>query len=829
LSRMIISFAFYWKLTSCSLDAPQDEKKERESPTTINLLDTVAAPEFQYTYAFARSMALSADGSCLVVGQPGAGPSSHGKVYVYTRQQDSTWQIAAVLSKDFATHVDMFASTIDVSAQCTRIVVGDPCPGHGYTSYKRVLVYDVDEDGEWNTTASLRHGTPLASGGQLELSSPASREFGRQVMMSEDGRRILIQAPAANGGIFDVDLEGSVLPVGNETASALSADGNRIVSTIVDDRGNDEYAVSVRVLDYDAVADDWISYGNGVLIGMTSNSRPRLQSIINGQGSRLFLKTFLIDTWEVFVIDDTGSGFGVVQLLGQIAQEAGADLSSNAFDTDYSGNLLVVGNVLLQQENGSWDSLVTAGLDESVGLAAVSSDGSTVASRSFDSELQQDVVKVYGISTGDVPEPTVKPTAEPTPELSAQVKYFDSVMVGGGDRGFNSMYGFLLNTDGSCLVLGRPSYVPGIGGRVYVYRPQVDSTWVLSAEFGDDEGANSTSTDWFGDNVAVSADCTRIVASGTQGIGDRVAIFDLDNSGQWNLKARLWNGSRLVNGDFLELPPSSAVWFGSRVAISDDGKRVAVSASRTTTIYVFDVDYDGNIALLGDPIDAGFVGLSSDGARVLAHTTGGIGTFQYDQSQGQWAPLEDVLVLTKGGNPPLVINGAADRLARIEVEGYLYTILVYDNTGNGLHFAKDLREVALQDGVSFSNQTNLAYPADIDITESGKLIVAKPIPTGTPGIPVLVFREGAERGSWQLAAQVPPPPGIQFTTTSYGIVVSGDGSTMAVFSALEDSRQWLISVFGISTVSLLCSLDMRTYSRAHLLTFAFNFSTGGWR
>ncbi|HTA05643.1 MAG TPA: IPT/TIG domain-containing protein [Solirubrobacteraceae bacterium] len=148
---------------------------------------------------FGTSMALSADGSTLIVGAPQASGST-GAAYVYTREGESWVKQAAITPPAPTTSLQSeeqcaeespeeagecaFGASVAISADGKTALIGDPSPS---TTAGSALIYVRSEAGEWSQQAMLS-GDGLASSHE--------GRFGKSVALSADGSTALVGVPS---------------------------------------------------------------------------------------------------------------------------------------------------------------------------------------------------------------------------------------------------------------------------------------------------------------------------------------------------------------------------------------------------------------------------------------------------------------------------------------------------------------------------------------------------------------------------------------------------------------------------------------------------------
>jgi hypothetical protein len=788
--------------------------------TNIEFLETLTrllGPQYD-----GPAVAFSADGSCIVVGHPYdyyssiIDPSFEGSIYVYKKQQDDTWNQSAVLSDTEGRqgNLEHLGASVAVSADCSRIVAGGPdrFPS-GERYYERVVVFDLDDTGDWKLTARLQQGTVLTNGEIIDMpwkeangTEPIGGGFGQKVFVSTDGRRIAIDEAASNGGVFDVDQQGNVTPVGNTSALAMSADGNRIVR--FDYAGTPN--LGIQLLNYDGSSEGWAVYGDHIIIPWLLPG----SIVMSGSGDRLFLKA----SPNVFVIEDFGGGFKVTDNLYEAAKQFDVLLDSGigtGMGTTFHGELFVIGNLAFHQENtGQWSANSIA--DELLHWLgprhlSLSPFGTflVTSERDRSTSPEEYVVRTYSISTKSVPgpEPTPLPTEEPGPTVEPTSELpiirspelldtINDLHVECSDS-YGRRASIALSEDGSCLVVGRSktSHV----GEVSVYMRQQDSTWERNAVLNGKH--------YFGNSVAVSADCTRIVVGApcencniSQPHHVRVkeasvVIFDLEKEkGEWKKSVTLQYGTPLANGGIIE--PLSTT-FGSTVMMSGDGRRILVVVGAASGRF-FDVDSGGIVTALsdfGEPDNPTLL-MSADGTRVLDYIYKGFQILDYDLMTEKWIPYGnnvDVFIESDEGyrvyfkaSSPVAMNASGSRLfvpVNIQVaRGFSRGLFVMDDTANGFVVTQILDEVAQQAGLEFIDYPS-SYVKSV-ANDNGDLVVLF-YRANAPAINI--FRE--YNGGWTGA-------GLSSGLISTAVAtISADGNVMAT---ARTTCAFQIDIFDIS-------------------------------
>ncbi len=130
-------------------------------------------------------VAISRDGSTIVVGAPQQGLSAHGKVYVL---HGTSFATQTILTASDGANGDLFGDSVAVSADGSVVVVGSPNARNGSSvghAHGAVYVYT---GASWGTQTKLS-----ASDATIDA------HFGRAVAISDDGATIAAGAPGWNG------------------------------------------------------------------------------------------------------------------------------------------------------------------------------------------------------------------------------------------------------------------------------------------------------------------------------------------------------------------------------------------------------------------------------------------------------------------------------------------------------------------------------------------------------------------------------------------------------------------------------------------------------
>ena len=230
-----------------------------------------------------------------------------------------------------------------------------------------------------------------------------------------------------------------------------------------------------------------------------------------------------------------------------------------------------------------------------------------------------DTTYSFTVQATDIENQNVPQTFSLGAEAFVTKKLVSSDKAAGDDFGWSSS----ITDDGSRVVVGAFSRdVGGLtnAGQVYIYT-RSGSAWIEEAILvASDRAAN----DWFGYNVSITSDGSRVAIGAAQkngalSIAGAAYIFSRSGA-SWTQEAKLLP-SDIASGDN----------FGSCVSLSDDGSRVAISAPNSNTggtdagaVYIFsrsgvswtqEAKLGASDKVAGDIFGEG-ISLSGDGSRV---------------------------------------------------------------------------------------------------------------------------------------------------------------------------------------------------------------------
>jgi hypothetical protein len=178
--------------------------------------------ESPYQCRIGISVALSGNGEEAVVGAPHAHGNS-GAVYIFTRS-GSTWTAAAELTSPEEETESRFGRGVAISAEGTTVLVGAPYyPGHAWVF--------TGSGSTWSISGELS-GAANKGASSCENEGECEGLFGQSVALSADGQFALVGAPGLPGQrgaawVFE-DKEGAWTPAGGQLGRMqTTADGRK--------------------------------------------------------------------------------------------------------------------------------------------------------------------------------------------------------------------------------------------------------------------------------------------------------------------------------------------------------------------------------------------------------------------------------------------------------------------------------------------------------------------------------------------------------------------------------------------------------------------------
>ena len=560
---------------------------------------------------FGTGVSLSRDGTKLAVGTPydGDGGWNRGAVYLYTvGGSGATWgrtvTQAVKLSNSHSgislDNNDRFGWSVSLSNDGTKLAVGTEQDDDGGWNRGAVYLYTVGGS-TWGRTVKqavkLSHGATLTSG---TISLGNGDYFGSGVSLSGDGSKLAVGALGSDGGghwrgavylytvggstwgstvtqvmkLFDGAFLSSGATVSLDdydwfgTSVSLSGDGTKLAvgAEQDDDGGSDQYAnrgaVYLYIVDNIPVRTSKPKMFSRKNLSLTHNEGFGTDVALSDDGTKMAVGAEFNDTGgtnrgAVYLFEMSGGkNFGEdVYYTAKIAHGNGVSL--NNIDRFGSGVAL--------NHDGS-RLLVGAPYDDTNG----NNYGAAYLFRVGGSSWGTTVTKLSKVA-------------------SANNGHFgESVAISG---------------DGTKVAIGTPyddtkAYHRGV---VKLYTIASNNAFRLSAIYGHGDSVGSSQTlslqsgEQFGEAVALSDDGSKLAvgALGRDSYKGRVYLFTVGTSGGWGKSLAL----QTTIGGSTGVSLSDYDYFGSSVALSNDGSRLAVGAWGedapnkwgTGAAYIFDI------------------------------------------------------------------------------------------------------------------------------------------------------------------------------------------------------------------------------------------------
>ncbi len=645
----------------------------------VKLSDSHASVSLDFFDDFGSSVSLSADGTKLAVGATGDddGGFGRGAVYLYT-VGGATWGSAVTqavkLSDSHASvsleNFDLFGSGVSLSADGTKLAVGATGDDDGGFGRGAVYLYTVG-GATWGSTVTqavrLSHGAILSA-----ISLDDDDRFGSSVSLSSDGTKLAV------GAMYDDD--GSSSQNANRGAVYLytiGAAGARWGSTVTQMvKLSDSHAgVSLSNWDYFGSSVSLSSDGTKLAVGATGDD--------DGGTDRGAVYLYMVggSTWGSTVMRAVKLSHGAISATISLDDDdrfgSGVSLSSDGtklavgamYDDDGSSSQNANrGAVYLYTVGGSgatWGSTVTQAVKLSHGAmsatislddddrfgsgVSLSSDGTKLAvgamyddDGSSSQNANRGAVYLYTIGTSSAAGARWGSTVTQMVKLSDS---HASVSLSNWDYFGSSVS---LSSDGTKLAVGATGDDDGGTDRGAVYLYMVGgSTWgstvmrAVKLSHGVSLSSGTISLDngdKFGSGVSLSGDGTKLAVGapddddGGSGCG---AVYLYIVGGTTVTQA---NMKFVVQNVTLSLTKNET--FGSAVALSDDGTKLAVGAQFNDTggtdrgaVHLFELSggdsfgdnvyytakiADGNGVSLSDKDKFGAaVALSNDGSTLV--------------------------------------------------------------------------------------------------------------------------------------------------------------------------------------------------------------------
>ena len=662
----------------------------------VKLSDSHASVSLDHYDEFGSGVSLSTDGTKLAVGAKGddGGGIGHGAVYLYTvGGSGATWGSTVTqavklsdshASVSLADH-DLFGSSVWLSGDGTKLAVG--ASGDGRDGLGAVYLYTVGGS-SWGSTVmqavKLSHGTLLS--GTISLDD--NDEFGRSVSLSADGTKLAV------GAIDDDGFRGAVYLFTVGTSSAAGATWGSMVTQAV------KLSHGVYLSSGTVALDNGDYFGSGVsLSGDGTKLAVGASSDDDGGSSRyadrgaVYLYTIGGATWGRTVTQAVKLSNSHASVSLDDDDEFGTSVSLNSdgsklavgtpYDDDGGWNR---GAVYLYTVGGAtWGGTVTQAVKLSNSHLGVSLDNRDLFgySVSLSSDKTKLAVGAYGDDDGGTNRGAVYlytvggsswgSTVTQAVKLSHGAALLSGTIVLDSSDRFGSSVS--LSGYGAKLAVGATGDDDGgiNRGAVYLYTVGSGATWgrtvtqAVKLSHGTSLSSGTISLDdWdeFGTGVSLNGDGTKLAVGayldddgGSDQNANRGAVYLYTVGGSGNTWGKtVTRTRRAIAGHYrsgtLKIRQTNKVFekhnlsltynegFGTDVALSDDGTKMAVGAEFNDTggtnrgaVYLFELSggenfgdnvyytakvAHGNGVSLND-IDrfgAG-VALSNDGSRLL--------------------------------------------------------------------------------------------------------------------------------------------------------------------------------------------------------------------
>ncbi|KAG7353020.1 CHU large protein [Nitzschia inconspicua] len=277
-----------------SLESPSDHNKVKEVKGWNQIGELLVGPTYKDNIRFGNSVAVSGDGTRMVVGLPGANGNvrenlnSAGSVFVYDLINGTSWEKIFQIDGVFANAES--GTRVALSENGSRVAVGAPAVASSRSGY--VAIYqESGVTGDWNMVGDLITGDDTIA-----------EVFGDSIAFSADGSIVAIgdkysdrQADGVEDtGLLRVfrELNNTWVQMGDDVygsepserfgwALSLSGDGTRVAASSL---GTSDIPGSVQVFDF--VGDSWKGIGS-MLIGQSTREVYGASLAMSSDGLRL--------------------------------------------------------------------------------------------------------------------------------------------------------------------------------------------------------------------------------------------------------------------------------------------------------------------------------------------------------------------------------------------------------------------------------------------------------------------------------------------------------------------------------------------------------------
>ncbi len=573
----------------------------------VKLSDSHASVSLDNWDLFGSSVSLSSDGTKLAVGasRDDDGGRDRGAVYLYTvGGSGATWgrtvTQAVKLSDSHASvsldNGDEFGVSVSLSGDGTKLAVGAPYDDDGGYGRGAVYLYTVGGSGAtWGSTVTQ---AVKLSDSYASVSLDDNDRFGSGVSLNGDGTKLAVGAyrdddgGSNRGAVYLYTVGGSGATWGSTVTQAVKlSDSYASVSLDDDDRFGSGVSLNGdgTKLAVGASRDDDGGSNRGAVYlytvggsGATWGSMvTQASKVIESVGlditrtNKLFGKKNLSLTYnEGFGTDVALSDDGTKMAVGAEFNDTGGTNRGAVYLFELSGGEDFGENIYYTAEIAHGNGVSLNDIDRFGAGVALNHDGSRL------------VVGAPYDTTG-------MPSGTPSGGRYGAVYLFS---VGGSTWGTSvtqlhkqksttkGHFGesVAISGDGTKVAVGAPyddtkAYHRGV---VKLYTIASNNAFRLSKTYGHGDSVGSSQTlslqtgEQFGEAVALSDDGSKLAvgALGRDSYKGRVYLFTVGTSGSWgrslSLQSTIGDSMPLSNGDY----------FGSSVALSNDGSRLAVGA-----------------------------------------------------------------------------------------------------------------------------------------------------------------------------------------------------------------------------------------------------------
>jgi hypothetical protein len=692
---------------------------------------------------FGISVAISGDGSTILVGAYQEGSAKQGAAYVFT-WSGSAWSQQAKLTASNGAANDFFGTAVALSANGNTALIG----ANGYTASR------TDQGGAYVFVRSSGSWTQqIVSGPIVALGAADNDWFGGSVALSGDGNTALIGAVgrASNRGTAYIYIRSGtswyyqteLIPWNGAAGDdfghsvALSADGNTALIgadnapangkaiagvAYTFKRSGTAWANHVKLIAADAAVGDWFGYA----VALSGDGSVAAAGAIKASVVREDGVSVLGGAGYVFY----GSNFSQQKKLVP-TNPKGVDLLGSGVASDGDGSLLLFGAPgltwgttqqggvyrferydLAWRQNYTVDNSAGANMDGLGTTLAVSSDGTTAIVGS----VNMNKVFIYTRNNNLWQSQAVILSNDPNSwDFGASVAL-------SGD-GNTALVGAWQN-----LVGGNPKQ-----GAVYVLT-RSGTTWSAPVRYTAADGA---ANDHFGVDVALSRDGnTAAIGADSAGGALKGAVYVMTRSGAtWSALTRL-----------APTDPELGACFGCALALSGDGSTLLAGS-----------EYASN-------------GTLHTGATYVFTRSGGVYTQQTKLAPGSGYDYKSrygrAVALSDDGNLALI---GAPYWGTGDITGLVY---IYTRTGTVWSGAGSL--------IAVDNRAVDQFGESIALSANGSVAVI-----GTPrSMDYGVTYQGAayvythSGSTWTLQGKLISQGGTQADEDASAVALSGDGHTL---------------------------------------------------